>query len=379
MYKIIIYSFVIIIGILSGQALQFSSEYLTDDMRSSPKNLIKFREVGKSIEGLQKQIEFYKAVSEAFGLEIEKLDLTNSNKFQKYDKLVDQYLKLIETDVEPIIFPESPEIKYTYKPIKLTKKAVQKQSHKRQSLVLLKNYINLIKYYKEKTKVYTNYLTILKELKETGKIVEKEIVEEKATTESKSENIDESISSKPEANSQFISIKIDSSLTDDVQTLIQEMPDIQKKSKLTNTESSIIPDANKIDTTSEVVVDEAKVKNILEKLKTDPIISKSSITEKKEITQDKSVSEIDIPVNVSVQYINFLDAYQSAKTNRLSVFNFQKKEISFVTREQFREAMINARIFGKDTFTIGDKSFSSKLKIEKTEKREKHFFLYFSR
>ena len=179
----------LIIGILSGVTPKYSSPYFTDEIRSSPKKLLKFAKTASTIEDLQDRVEFYRAVSESFGLKIEKLNTKNEKVFTKFDKLILQYLKHIKDNVNEIEFHTAPEITYVYKPVKITKKSVQKQSHKKQALVLRKNYITLFKYYKEKTGIYTNHLKALKELKDKKANLKPKIAKVNKKEEKKSEEV----------------------------------------------------------------------------------------------------------------------------------------------------------------------------------------------
>ena len=105
---------ILIIGILSGVTPQYSSPYLTDELRSSPKNLLKFSKTASTIEDLQTQVEFYRAVSEALGLEIDKMNAKNEKAFTKFDKLITQYLKHIEENINAIdLYSTNPKIKYS--------------------------------------------------------------------------------------------------------------------------------------------------------------------------------------------------------------------------------------------------------------------------
>ncbi len=367
MNKLIINTLIMVTGIIFGQSYQYTSKYLTEELRSSPKALLKFRDVGKSIEGLQDQVEFYRAVSEAFGMEIEKLNDVSSEKFTKFDGLIDQYLGIINTDVHPIQFPDEPEISYTYKAIKLTKKAVEKQSHRKQALLLMKNYITLFKFYKEKTVVYTEYLTILKELKETGVEVEKKVAAEAPQTVPVS--VQEPATSthiETVPTEQEIPIKDEPgqmTTVDKPESKTETVP--EEKTQSTFTETDNYPEAKEPDSLTPRVVDEGKVTEILDKLQS------HSDQEKEIVLKSETRESVGVPVQekkAPIGYDNFLEAFQSAQAQGLSEFSFQDTEISTVTREQFREAMINARIFGKETFTIGGRTYSSNLKFEKTEK-----------
>ena len=157
-----------------SQTPVFKSPYLTDEIRSNTKELLKFDKIATTIkdedrvERLKKQVNFYRAVSEAIFIEFNQLNKKNTEKVDKFESLIKQYLDVIGTNVNEFEYIEAPEITYEYKPMKITSTAVKKQNHKKQAMLMKKNYILMFKYYKELSETYTNYLQYLKEIKESG-------------------------------------------------------------------------------------------------------------------------------------------------------------------------------------------------------------------
>ena len=113
-YKLIVL-LILIFSLSMSQTPVFKSPYLTDKMRSSTKELLKFDEVVKNItdddriEKLKKQVKFYRAVSEAIYIDYNKLNKKNTEKFEKFETLINQYKDIVgkcldQFDIEHDLF-----------------------------------------------------------------------------------------------------------------------------------------------------------------------------------------------------------------------------------------------------------------------------------
>ena len=306
-------------------------------------------------------------------MEIEKLSTKKEKAFTKFDKLILQYLNHIKDNVNEIELPTAPEITYVYKAVKITKKSVQKQSHKKQALVLRKNYITLFKYYKEKTGIYTKYLKELKELKDKRTDVKPKIAKVKKKEEKKIEKLVTQVTPTEDtskAEDKEVA-KIDKKDAKKLEEVVNQATAIEDTGKGEDKEVSkveIKEEKKSEEVVNQIAVMEETSTNNELMNKVDNITSKIEST--KEVVNKEKPKVVDTPnpQNIIDPTDSFLSSFINAREKGVSEFQFNKKKISVVTRKEYIEKMNSARIYGKDSFTISGKTYSSKLKYEKIEK-----------
>ncbi len=386
-YKLIVL-LILIFSLSISQTPVFKSPYLTDEMRSSTKKLLKFDEVVKNIsdddriEKLKKQVKFYRAVSEAIYIEYNKLNKKNAEKFEKFETLINQYKDIVGNDVNSIDLADPPEITYEYKPMKITSTAVKKQNHKKQAKLMKKNYILMFKYYKESTGVYTEYLQYLKEIKESGQYKIKEnLISDSVTSDS---NIVKSSSNNTTSDIDDEQSKMDN-IKEQVEILSKTEEDIVEESTPKITTSSVpqvsVEELEKVNEelsyriqSLEVRIDEIQEE---ENKKSDGIEKQVKKIESKIKKLEKNDEDVKVVIEdfkkVSNDYSNrdYPDAFIDAKNNGLTKFTYRGKTIYAFTRKEYKEAMTDARIYGKEQFELGNKVYKSKLEYEQIERLKK--------
>ena len=194
--------FIMAISFLAGQSPKYTSFYLTDEVRSSIKMLIKYNDIADEIENQDDKVEYFKAVSEAFYISTNKLDAIYSKKVEEKNNEV--YEIEVNLQVEPSTINSDftrPTLSYEYKPIKITSKAKDKNIHEKQAKKMKIQYIKLHSYFKEINDALDTRLSELELLEiEANSKNENEIVEvPKPVVESQNQSIIE-----PEINQPII-------------------------------------------------------------------------------------------------------------------------------------------------------------------------------
>jgi hypothetical protein len=143
-----IFGLILILNIIVGQTPKYDSPFLTDDIRASIKQLIKYNDIAINVEDDDARIDFYKAVSEAFYISTNKLEELYSKKTEeKYS-----HIQKLEANYSlEIVLPEDnkPVFTYEYKPIKITQKAKDKNIHEKQAKKMKVQYVKLYSYFKD--------------------------------------------------------------------------------------------------------------------------------------------------------------------------------------------------------------------------------------
>ncbi len=364
---------IIALQILFAQAPVFKSPYLTDDMRNSTKTLLKFDEVAKTIkdsdriEKLKKQVKFYRAVSEAIYIEYNKLNDKNIEKIKKFESLINQYIEVVGTNVNDIALIDPPEITYEYKPMKITSTAVKKQNHKKQAKLMKKNYILMFKYYKETSSIYTSYLQYLKELKESGQYKIKEnLISDSVQPDS---NVSEA-SMESEKEDQVV---VESRISDNIIDEPISTPSSDPQASQVNSEEleKINEELTYRIQSLEVRIDEIEEE---ENKKSNGISKQVKNIEKKIETLEENDKSVQVAIEVIKEENNdyskrdYPQAFIDAKNNGITQFTYRGKTIYAFTRKEYRNAMSDARIYGKENFEIGNQIFDSKLEYEQIKR-----------
>ena len=352
----------------------FESPYLTDDIRNSTKKLLQFEKVASTIkdddkiERLKKQVKFYRAVSEALNFELIKLNEKNSKKIKKFDDLILQYKNKIEVSYDEINLNDFPDISYEYKPMKITSKAVQKQNHKKQAMLMKKNYYTMFKYYKDNSKIYTEYLQYLKELKEKGESGNVEAIVNKNDNNNSVEPLNNDITAS------------NALIEDEDQTnkeINKEETSNNQKQQINIESSQVATELNKLNEelsyriqSLEVRVDEMAEED---NKKNDDIAYKVNKIEDQiknlEINENKILNNVSNDINTNInENKDYFESFINSKNNNISEFTYRGKKIFVMTRKEYKESLMDARIYGKETFQIGDEIFSPILEYENTDK-----------
>jgi len=361
---------ILALHILIAQEPVFNSPYLTDEMRKSTKVLLKFDEVVKTIkdsdkiEKLKKQVKFYRAASEAIYIEYNKLNNKNIEKFDKFESLIDQYIEVVGTNVNEIVLKDPPNITYEYKPMKITSTAVKKQNHKKQAKLMKKNYILMFKYYKENSSIYASYLQYLKELKESGQYKITEDLISDSVQPNSDQVVDISIESKKEDKT-IVTSKSSGNIIDE--------PIIDSQESQVNTvELEKINEVLSYRIESlEVRIDEIEEE---ENKKSDGISKKVNNIEKKIKTLEQNDENVQVEIEVIKKESNdysqrdYPEAFIDAKNNGITQFTYRGKIVYAFTRKEYKEAILDARIYGKESFEIGNEIFDSKLEYEQIKR-----------
>lgn len=362
---------------LYSQTPVFDSPYLTEDIRKNTKKLLQFDKIATNIkdddkiERLKKQVKFYRAISEAINIELTKLDNKNSKKFEKFEDLILQYKNKINVAFDEIKLNDYPDISYEYKPMKITSKAVQKQNHKKQAMLMKKNYYTMFKYYKDNTKIFTEYLQYLKEIKETSES-NKEFIANKN---------DKNESEKPIPKDDKVIAVSNLSTKDDLQSDVAVKNDVNNENQQNNIKSTqVASELNKLNEelsyriqSLEVRVDEMAEE---ENKKDDDIISKVDKIEDKIKSLESNNKKVNSTLNSIndnlntnlIQNKDFFESFTNSKNNSISEFTYRGKKIFVMTRKEYKESLMEARIYGKENFQIGDEKFSPILEYENIDR-----------
>ena len=351
----------------------FKSPYLTDEIRNNTKELLKFDKIVTTIkdddkvEKLKKQVNFYRAVSEAIFIEYNQLNKKNVEKIDKFESLIKQYLDVVGTDVNELAYIDPPEITYQYKPMKITSTAVKKQNHKKQAMLMKKNYILIFKYYKELSIAYTNHLQYLKEIKESGQYkIKEELYSDSINSESildENQKIDSS--NNDQVNEKNINLSTDQPVSNQVAEIKQvDAEELEKvNEELTYRIQSL-----------EVRIDEIEEE---ENKKSDGISNKVKNIEKKIKNLEKSDKEVKVVIdelkdqNNDYSKRDYPEIFVDAGNKGLTQFTYRGKTIYAFTRKNYKEAMSEARVYGKESFELGNKKYDSRLMYEKIERISK--------
>ena len=353
-----------------SQTPVFKSPYLTDEIRSNTKELLKFDKIATTIkdedrvERLKKQVNFYRAVSEAIFIEFNQLNKKNTEKIDKFESLIKQYLDVIGTNVNEFEYIEAPEITYEYKPMKITSTAVKKQNHKKQAMLMKKNYILMFKYYKELSETYTNYLQYLKEIKESGQYkIKEELYSDSINSDSSSnqiQNVGESVSEP--MNEQSFNVSAEQPLSNQAAVVKQVNAEELEKvnEELTYRIQSL-----------EVRIDEIEEE---ENKKSDGISKQVKSIENKIKNLEENDKEVKIVIDVlkdqNNEYSNrgYPEVFVDASNQGLTQFTYRGKIIYAFTRKDYKKSMSEARVYGKESFELGNKNYDSRLLYEQIER-----------
>ena len=360
--------------IIISQEPVFKSPYLTDEMRNSTKELLKFDKIVNTIkdddrvEKLKKQVKFYRAISEAIYIQYNTLNSKNNEKIEKFEGLIKQYKDIVGSSVDELILVEAPEITYEYKPMKITSTAVRKQNHKKQAMIMKKNYILMFKYYKEISDQYTAYLQYLKEIKDSGQYKIKEELF------SDSINSDSSLEEKQgidSSNVQLLNAEKSNIVTSKESTLNQN---IETKQVIAEELEKVNEELTYRIQSLEVRIDEIEEE---ENKKSSEISNQVSTIEKKIKKLEKSDTEVISTLDdLKEQYNDYSnrdypEIFVDANNKGLTQFTYRGKTIYAFTRKEYKEAMSDARIYGKESFQLGNKTYDSRLMYEQIERLSK--------
>jgi len=151
--------------VFAEKTYQYSSKYLTDDIKESVDKLLEYENIAKKIKKSSERYKFYQAVSQEIAYKISDLKIKHRNKFEKYEKKLIKLEESYKVESGPLDFPEAPKTTYKYKPIKITKNSVKKNTHQKQARKLKTIFLSLQDYYEEKEEIYKNHIKSLEHIK----------------------------------------------------------------------------------------------------------------------------------------------------------------------------------------------------------------------
>ena len=124
----------------------------------------------------------------------------------------------------------------------------------------------------------------------------------------------------------------------------------------------------------EVRIDEIEEE---ENKKSDGISNKVKNIEKKIKNLEKSDKEVKVVID-ELKYQNndyskrdYPEIFVDAGNKGLTQFTYRGKTIYAFTRKNYKEAMSEARVYGKESFELGNKKYDSRLMYEKIERISK--------
>ncbi len=153
---------------------EFTSPFLTENMRNEIHTLLKAEETGDQITDTLDQAIFYRAVAEAINLHLQALDKKYVNTTTTYLNLMDNYEYNLGFDGSFNFSGIKPWSEIQFEPIRIQDYSLNHQLHYKQMGILRQQYIQLHEFYQQRYADYKIYLRILKSDEARLKIAEEQ-------------------------------------------------------------------------------------------------------------------------------------------------------------------------------------------------------------